>query len=288
MVSTVGPGNVRARDLDRVHTVAQLDAAYADGQLGAAEYHDRVAQARAGKTLGELAECTADLQGPAATGPPSAPRSPESGRSGRFFAFLAAAALVVAGCAYTLVSRDTDPVAAEPPPAAAAPKPAGEAAEEPEPLVFAPPELLTGAGIAQFVAEYRDRFGDTVADEMWLYSDHGNVERAVPGQPNRLVAYDYRGGFQQSADPTTRRVDTPTVDLGTLDPGAIDRALLDAAAITQVPGGAVSHLSFRINSSPPFTDTAAVSVYVANDFDENGWFLLGPAGEILKVWPFEA
>lgn len=45
-----------------------LDAAYAEGQLGAHEYHDRSARAGTARTLGELASLTADLQSPAVFG----------------------------------------------------------------------------------------------------------------------------------------------------------------------------------------------------------------------------
>ncbi|WP_280460029.1 DUF1707 SHOCT-like domain-containing protein [Nocardia carnea] len=358
-MSTAAPGRMRARDIDRAHTAGKLDAAYAEGQLGAAEYHDRIAQARTAKTLGELSDLVADLQqaadspptvvpGPQSGYPPStrartadrraagelldhaysegqltedehraatellaeattlgdladitadlqgtrhtpvAPNPPGPGRSGRYFAVLTAAALAVAFGAYTLTGRETDSVASAPPPAAVAPAPVPERApEEPEPLVFAPPNLVTGAGLAQFIAEYRERFGDTVADEIWLYPDHGDVERAVPGQPNRLVSYDYRGGFNQSDDLTTRPVDTPAVDLGTLDTDAIGRVLTDAPAIARVPDGVVTHMSFEIGTFPPYDGVPAVSVYVSNSFDESGWLLAGVAGDVLRVWPFE-
>lgn len=287
-MSTAAPGRMRARDIDRAHTAGKLDAAYAEGQLGAAEYHDRIAQARTAKTLGELSDLVADLQQAADSPPTVAPSPPGPGRSGRYFAVLTAAALAVAFGAYTLTGRETDSVASAPPPAAVAPAPVPERApEEPEPLVFAPPNLVTGAGLAQFIAEYRERFGDTVADEIWLYPDHGDVERAVPGQPNRLVSYDYRGGFNQSDDLTTRPVDTPAVDLGTLDTDAIGRVLTDAPAIARVPDGVVTHMSFEIGTFPPYDGVPAVSVYVSNSFDESGWLLAGVAGDVLRVWPFE-
>ncbi|MFI5714781.1 hypothetical protein [Nocardia sp. NPDC051750] len=210
--------------------------------------------------------------------------------SGRYFAVLTAAALVTAFAAYTLTSRVTDSAAIEPSPTTPTTTPTtapAPAADEPEPLVFAPPNLVTGSGLAQFIAEYRERFGDTVADQVWLYPDHGDVERAVSGQPNRLVSYDYRGGFNQSTDLTTRPVDTPTVDLGTVDTGAIDRVLAEAPAMTRVADGAVSHLSFEVNSSPPYEGMPALSIYVSNSFDESGWLLVGPSGDILRVRPFE-
>lgn len=58
----------RARDIDRAQVSTVLDAAYAEGQLGADEYHDRSARAGTARTLGELAALTADLQSPAVFG----------------------------------------------------------------------------------------------------------------------------------------------------------------------------------------------------------------------------
>ncbi|MGW5387550.1 DUF1707 SHOCT-like domain-containing protein [Nocardia sp. NPDC003963] len=76
-MSTAVPADaIRARDIDRAETSTLLDAAYAEGQLGAGEYHDRVAQARTAKTLGDLRVLVADLQPPAGTDapPPGAAR----------------------------------------------------------------------------------------------------------------------------------------------------------------------------------------------------------------------
>ncbi|MFC9662804.1 DUF1707 domain-containing protein [Nocardia sp. NPDC127606] len=59
---------LRARDIDRAQASTVLDAAYAEGQLGAREYHDRVASASTARTVGDLARLTADLQSPAVFG----------------------------------------------------------------------------------------------------------------------------------------------------------------------------------------------------------------------------
>lgn len=52
----------RARDTDRIDACARLDAAYAEGQLGAAEYFDRTEQARTATTVVELASLIGDLR----------------------------------------------------------------------------------------------------------------------------------------------------------------------------------------------------------------------------------
>ncbi|WP_336086334.1 DUF1707 SHOCT-like domain-containing protein [Nocardia sp. SSK8] len=67
---------LRARDIDRAQVSTVLDAAYAEGQLGAHEYHDRADRARTAKTLGELRRLTADLQSPEALGARPVPRKP--------------------------------------------------------------------------------------------------------------------------------------------------------------------------------------------------------------------
>ncbi|NEW46075.1 DUF1707 SHOCT-like domain-containing protein [Nocardia cyriacigeorgica] len=372
-MSTSVPGRMRARDLDRAHTASVLDAAYAEGQLGADEYHDRTAQARAAKTVGQLSALVDDLQTPsaahmpgprrfapratpAATGYPSSTRARTADRAaaaelldlarsegqltddeiraytellaeaktlgdlaeltadlqgsrrapapprrakttgqGGYLAALTAAALLVAFGAFALTGRADGPAPAESP-AAAVPEAGAPEAEFPapraelddvEPVVIKTPDLVTGEGMAHFIADYRAEFGDTIADEISLFPEHGDVDRAVPGQPNRRVSYDYRGGFQRPSDPTTRKVDTPTVDLGVLDTAAIGAALANAATIATVPDGKVSHLSVEVHSFPPNEGRMVVAVYVGNEFNESGHFILGPAGEVLRVWPFE-
>ncbi|WP_280438579.1 DUF1707 SHOCT-like domain-containing protein, partial [Nocardia cyriacigeorgica] len=287
------PSSTRARTADRAAAAELLDLARTEGQLTEDEhraYSELLAEA---KTLGDLAELTADLQGPRRT--PAPPRRAQPTFQGAYLAALTAAALLVAFGAFALTGRADDPAPAEGSVAAAPPADAPQAElpaprpelDDVEPIVVKTPELITGPGLAHFIAEYRAEFGDTIADEISLYPDHGDVDRAVPGQPNRQVSYDYRGGFQRPSAPTTRKVDTPTVDLGVLDTAAIGAALANAATIAEVPDGKVSHLSVEIHSFPPNEGRMVVAVYVGNEFRESGHFILGPAGEVLRVWPFE-
>ena len=57
---------MRASDTDRERVVAVLAGAAADGRLTTEEHSQRVTQAFAARTLGELAELTSDLVEPAA------------------------------------------------------------------------------------------------------------------------------------------------------------------------------------------------------------------------------
>ncbi|MEC3920509.1 DUF1707 SHOCT-like domain-containing protein [Nocardia sp. CDC160] len=55
-------GRMRARDIDRVEARSLLDAAYAEGELGTEEYHQRSERAQRAQTLGELQALIGDLQ----------------------------------------------------------------------------------------------------------------------------------------------------------------------------------------------------------------------------------
>src|SRR5215471_2576562 len=55
------PRDLRASDADRDRVLAMLSEAMSDGRLTADEHAERVQRAIAARTLGELAELTADL-----------------------------------------------------------------------------------------------------------------------------------------------------------------------------------------------------------------------------------
>lgn len=353
---------MRARDLDRAEFASTLDAAYAEGQLEAGEYHDRIAAARAARTLGELAALTADLQAAGVVRPrpappprpargyppdtrardtdreaaaelltrafgegqlteaeyrahtelladattladladltddlqgprhtPVAPRPVGARPSGRYLAVLAVAAVAVTFGAFALTSRDTDPAAARTP-VAAEPEVASPAPPEPRPVtpeVIATPDLLTGPGLAQFLADYRAEFGDTLTDDISLFPEHASVQRSVPGQPNRLAHYTYRWGFRQDRDITTRKLDTPVIDLATVDLAAVAAVAADAGALMKVPDGKVSMIQFKHHPLSAGADRPVVAVYADNSFDESGHLLLDLSGAVLRVWPFE-
>ncbi|WP_433729043.1 DUF1707 SHOCT-like domain-containing protein [Nocardia sp. CA-129566] len=90
-MSPAASGRIRARDLDRANASSVLDAAYAEGQLGADEYRDRTAKAEVAKTIADLDLLTSDLQLPSAVrdlvpGVPTPTRNPlrRSGNTGRY------------------------------------------------------------------------------------------------------------------------------------------------------------------------------------------------------------
>jgi hypothetical protein len=71
-VTTPDP-SLRASDADRESVAAQLRAARQDGRLDTEELDERLGQAYAAKTFGELAPLTADLAPAPSASPPPAP-----------------------------------------------------------------------------------------------------------------------------------------------------------------------------------------------------------------------
>ncbi|MGK8521187.1 DUF1707 SHOCT-like domain-containing protein [Nocardia asteroides] len=278
------PGHTRARDADRATTRELLDAARADGQLTEEEHETLIELTAQARTLGDLDELVADLQRPRDTAP--APRPPRSRRRQWYLGGVAVAAALAACAGFLAVTR------AEESPSAARAVPAVDLGVV-QPLVIPTPSLVTADGVATFLRNYQRKFGDLRVDELTMHDGYASFAREVPGQPNRKVEYDYRGGFTQSREITTRKADTPSVDLGTLNVEAIGRALADAAAITRVPGGAVSHFVVSVNDVGFYgryglpAGQPTVVVYVNNSVKENGHFLMTPAGEVRRVWPFE-
>jgi hypothetical protein len=69
-VSPAGTSHLRASDADRERAVDILRGAFVEGRLSNDEYHERVSQAYAGRTYGDLTRLIADLPAPP---PPSRP-----------------------------------------------------------------------------------------------------------------------------------------------------------------------------------------------------------------------
>ena len=111
----------RARDADRDRFVELIEAAYVDGQIGAADRELRVGRALSAETLDELETLTRDLQLPQGYVPPAAPTSTPSGPPSRsrrvggvvvglgfFVALVVAGVTGVVALAMFAVSGETD------------------------------------------------------------------------------------------------------------------------------------------------------------------------------------
>ncbi len=264
------PDRIRARDEDRDLTCRALDTALADGQLSTEEHRTLTELTAEAKTLGDLAALTEDLQRPAPA--PIDPRSRVRPRAARFAGAMVVVAVLAAVGGYQLTHRSA------PPAPVAAP-----AAKAVQPLVIETPDLTTAAGFDNFRGRYRAKFGDTVVDEVSLFPEYASIERTTVAQPNRVVGYDYRGGFLATSAVTTREKDKPILDLATVNVSALSDLLNRSVSMTKVQGGSVSHINMDIDS---ITDVPTIDIYVSNEFSESGYLEATPAGQLIRVSPF--
>ncbi|MET9492540.1 DUF1707 domain-containing protein [Nocardia sp. NPDC006630] len=271
------PTRTRARDSDRAATALLLDAALADGQLNEADHRALIELAGEASTLGELADLTSDLQRP--DNAPAVAQPPKMHRRKVFgWAVLAAcAAMFAAG----FVAVDQPPDI----PAGAPVAPLGVV----QPVVVPMPNLLTAEGFTTFRDLYRAKFGDVLTDDLTLYPGYAILTRSVPGQSNRQVRYDYRGGFAAGDNPTTRKLNTPVFDLGAVDPAALGRLISTALTTMNVDQGTISDIMFDmedVSSARGGGSAPTVRVYVSNKANEAGYVEATPAGVITRSSPF--
>ncbi|TJZ80157.1 DUF1707 domain-containing protein [Rhodococcus oryzae] len=276
----------RARDIDRSNTCTLLDAGYGEGQLDFDEHKSRTAAAMSARTLGELESLVTDLQLPTAlTDTLTVPNRPAPPRRGALLAGVAAVVVVVGAVTLVLVNQDGP----DPAPAAAAPAvaplapippapPASDKYADVAPVVIAPIDTLTAAGIEQFITKYRAKFGDTLVYDAYFYGDYAGVTRMAPGQPGNEQDYSFRGGFEPDSV-TSHTGDEPPFDLASVDLGALAGHLLGAAESVQVPGGTISHIGMQFEEGDP-----TVSIYVNNEkTGASGYLELSPTGEVTRV-----
>ncbi|WP_435591179.1 DUF1707 SHOCT-like domain-containing protein [Nocardia sp. bgisy118] len=266
------PDHTRARNADRANTIRVLDDAHGEGQLDADEHQALTELASEAKTLGDLGELVADVQRAAAASPPSPPRSR---RNLRFRAAVGVVAVLGVWAGYFAAGRDDSEV-----PAQAVPVELGTV----QPLVLPRPELYTVAGMTLYRDKYREKFGDTLVDELWLHKDFASVQRIAPEGPQWSVDWDYWGGFTQHDNLiTTRRPDTRSVDLATLNVEAIGAVLATAPAMTKVTGGVVDSIEISADGSSAGNARPLVEIRVRNDRSQHGSVVISPSGEVLKV-----
>ncbi|QYB07600.1 DUF1707 domain-containing protein [Rhodococcus sp. USK10] len=279
-----GPSSqTRARDLDRVNACSQLDAAYADGQLGAGEYHDRSAQAMSAKTLAELNLLISDLQLPSSVTEQAPVRSPGSPRRALRIAVACGAVIAVGAIGLALTGQDgPDPVVTPVP--AQVEKPLAQpevAVPAVEPIIVGAAQPLTQDGIYALFEQYRQKFGDLTVHELGLYDQYAILSRAAPDAPDKVDRYDFRGGFKTSDTRTQRLPGTGEVDLAQVDVPALVALIADAPRLVGAPDGSIGHVLLADGGKGP-----AINVYVYDKARTGGGYLRATlGGDVWQVNP---
>ncbi|MDV7241987.1 MULTISPECIES: DUF1707 domain-containing protein [Rhodococcus] len=281
-----GPSSrTRARDLDRVNACSQLDAAYADGQLDAGEYHDRTAQAMSAKTLAELNLLISDLQLPASLTDEVPVRSARPRRTVLRIAVGIAVAVAAGIVAVALTQHDgpepaggSVPVQVERPVGFPVQEPPVADAESPITGVVQP---LTPDGIAAVFDAYQREFGDLTAHQMALYPGYALAKRTVAEAPGQADTYSFRGGFTPWGPRSGRSPGTADVDLRQVDVAALGALLGDAPRLVGAPDGSIAHVLIADGGRGP-----TMNIYV-NGADNlgGGYVKAGLGGEVLQIVP---
>ncbi|QSE91927.1 DUF1707 domain-containing protein [Rhodococcus pseudokoreensis] len=279
-----GPSSqTRARDLDRVNACSQLDAAYADGQLGAGEYHDRSAQAMSAKTLAELNLLISDLQLPSAVTEQAPVRTPGSPRLALRIVVACGAVIAVGAIGLTLTEQDGPDPVVTPVPAQVEKPPAQPEVVVPavEPIIVGAAQPLTQDGIYALFEQYRQKFGDLTVHELGLYDQYAILSRTAPDAPDKVDRYDFRGGFKTSDTRTQRLPGTGEVDLAQVDVPKLVALIADAPRLVGVPDGSIGHVLLADGGKGP-----AINMYVYDKARTGGGYLRATlGGDVWQVNP---
>ncbi|MBJ8347646.1 DUF1707 domain-containing protein [Antrihabitans sp. YC2-6] len=264
----------RARDIDRATIATALDNAYAEGQLTFDEHRARVERARSAVYLGDLDALVGDLQRPVDLPRPTA--GPKPAGAGAVGWLVAIVALVLGAGLVWFVARGGDD-ADDQPQAAAATATTTVVPTEVAPIYAPTVRVDTVDGLREFVDLYRERFGDTIADEGSMHPDGQYIVFDRAEAPNRVRAYTFRGGFDPGAL-TARDPNTQVIDLSLLNVDAVIGLQNGAPLAVGVPDGKVTHMSLQPNRGVP-----TISVHVNNEFGESGYLQADFDGRILSV-----
>ncbi|VXB67842.1 conserved hypothetical protein [Aeromicrobium sp. 9AM] len=269
----------RASDADRDSCLEDIEAAYADGRINDAEREARTQAALQATTLAELAELVADL-GPAATLPAkvaaalSARRKPggSQGLSPRALRILLLVVLVPAVIAVVvwISTAGDDKKAATP----------GSTSQQTVPKERL--ELHTAEGFARLVALTKAKFGTTIVDSAAIYPDYASITVVMKDDPRRAENWFFGKGFEGDPTKGSRQAEAATIDLASIDPAAYARAVNRSPSVLGVEDVTSTYVVIHDTGGEP-----SFSVYVSNEYSENGYWTFTPAGKEISRYAFE-
>lgn len=272
----------KASDADRDRTVSHLEAAFADGQLTSDEREERVGAALSARTLGELAELTADLQH-TGIGPLEPRRASPQARRGLLGLAATAAVLLLALLAVRLlVPGRSDTVTATPGITDSAARTWETAPSEPtHPSGHSPtpePWELSVESLREFREAYRAKFATVEFYKMWIHDASIYVEVPARSSQPRWEGWTWKGRWTQNS--TAQKADD---ELGSLA-GVDFRRLLDNITVAERDLG-VEEASFSQAYLNTYQGTTQVTISVDNSYEESAALFTAPDGTITDSSP---
>ena len=269
----------RAKDNDRQETCKLLDDALNDGELSMEEHRQRISTATHAVTLGDLQALLADLQTDSTPVQLATVTSPT-----KFAGWgIPAAAFVVSvllgvGIGWGLYGNTPSPLDFTTDPGA---KPDGVAA-----VVLTPPtQLHSLGGLTGLMEQTRKRFGDTMGYRLVIYPTYAILDRADPSDDRRVLAYDYRGGWDDPTNSAKPAADGAVpVDLGKFDITATVGILRGAPQTLRMKQSDVksTYLIIEPATDPTAPGALSLSVYISSDYG-SGYIVFAGDGAIKRI-----
>lgn len=260
----------RASDVDRSNACATLDEGLADGQLSESEYKARVDLAMEAPTLGDLHSLIEDLQGETELTPMSAGVAIShpivTAKASKFGALAVVLPLVGVLVALGFGVRAC-------------------AASDDATSALGSANYQNPAVVADVAAAVYDKTGTTVVDMLGLYPDYVVVWMPAPNTARKQVSYTYQDGELEDFDDrfsSTRDADEPQIDLTSVDLTKVAGIIAGAAESLNLSRIDSFNVMFRGMDNGP-----EVSVTADNTDNESGSLTFDPAGNFLRVTPFE-
>ena len=256
----------RAKDINRQQACKILDDALNDGELSMEEHRQRVSAATQAVTLGDLQALVTDLQtDKAALQLPAAESSPGRLRLNRWgppaIAFVVSVLLGI-GIGWGLYGNTGSPLDFTSDPGA---KPDGVGA-----VVLTPPtQLHSVGGLTGLLEQMRKRFGSTVGYRLVVYPTYAVLDRPDPSDDRRVLAYTYRGGWDDPTSSAKNSADGPVpVDLSKFDVAAAVGILRGAPETLHMKPSDVktTYLVIEPASDPTTPGALSLSLYLSGDY----------------------
>lgn len=268
----------RAKDADRDRCVEVIEAAHADGQIGAEDRELRVSRAQSAETLDELNGLTRDLHLPPGHVTPAPARAaPRSRAGGALVALVVLGALVAVlgvGVASLVLLADGESSTS------------GGVVEVDE--AFGAEQAVAGfrmtaPQVRTFLRAYEAEFGTLDTYQAAFYPTRVSIEVPVGGARPRYERWSYDGTWRQDATASAVTGGERTVDLGTVDVRRMFANITAARRTLRVPNGRLTHLLVgRRLDGPP-----TLAIHIGNSSDESGHLTTSPAGDVIRSFPHD-
>lgn len=280
---TSGTGPTRAKDSDRQEACRLLDTALGDGELSNEEHRQRVSAATNAVTLGDLHAVLADLQAdiysrqaPPQPAPVEAPRGPRA--LGILATAFVVSVLLGVAIGWGLYGNTSSPLDFTSDPGA---KPDGVSA-----VVLTPPTQLDSVGgLTGLITQARQKFGDVIGYRMVVYPTYATFDRPDPSDDRRMLAYDYRGGWDDPTSSAKSGADGPVpVDLSKFDVTKTVGIMRGAPETLHIKPSDVksTYLIIEPANDPTVPGALSLSVYVSSDYG-SGYIVFAGDGTLKRV-----